>query len=72
MLVARTITPQEVVVVNWDTQSEEGRFRGRVGTVVALTLHPNGQFVAVAGDDDKVEIWDSQAARLLARRRGQT
>lgn len=66
MLVARTITPQEVVVVNWDTQSEEGRFRGRVGTVLALTLHPDGHLVAVAGDDDKVEVWDAQGPKLLA------
>jgi WD40 repeat protein len=60
-LVARTITPQEVVLLDWTEQAEKGRFRGKVGTVTALTLHPEGKLVAVAGDADRVEVWDAVA-----------
>ncbi|MBN9419988.1 hypothetical protein ABS71_03875 [bacterium SCN 62-11] len=64
-LVARTVTPQEVVIVDWVEQAEKGRFRGKVGTVTALTLHPEGRIVAVAGDSDRVEVWDALDAQLL-------
>lgn len=64
-LVARTVTPQEVVIVNWAEQAEIGRFRGKVGTVTALTLHPEGRIVAVAGENDRVEIWDALDARQM-------
>ena len=64
-LVARTVTPQEVVIVDWVEQAEKGRFRGKVGTVTAVTLHPEGRVVAVAGDNDRVEVWDAPDARQL-------
>ena len=64
-LVARTVSPQEVVLLDWSEQAEKGRFRGKVGTVTALTLHPNGSIVAVAGDKDRVEVWDAQASEQL-------
>ncbi len=68
--VARTITPQEVVVLDWDQQHEVGRFRGKVGTVAALTLHPDGQTVAVAGEEGWVEVWQPGGAEPLARWQG--
>ena len=64
-LVARTVSPQEVVVLDWSEQAEKGRFRGKVGTVTALTLHPEGKVVAVAGENERVEVWDSVAVALL-------
>jgi len=65
-LVARTISPQEVVVMDWSEQAEKGRFRGKVGTVQALALHPEGKLVAVAGELDRVEVWDSGSQEMLA------
>lgn len=69
-LVARTITPQEVVVVDWSSQKEVGRFRGQVGTVSALCLHPNGHCVAVTGDQERVQVWDAASGQKLAQREG--
>jgi WD40 repeat protein len=65
-LVARSVTPQEVVVVDWEQQREVGRFRGKVGTVAALALHPDGQTVAVAGEDARVEVWNAATGVLLS------
>lgn len=65
-LVARSITPQEVVLLDWEEKSEKGRFRGKVGTVTALTLHPQGSLVAVAGDLDRVEVWDALTGACVA------
>lgn len=64
-LVARTVTPQEVVLLDWSEQAEKGRFRGKVGTVTALTLHPEGSIVAVAGENDRVEVWNVLSAEKL-------
>ncbi|MBX3168353.1 MAG: hypothetical protein KF760_13125 [Candidatus Eremiobacteraeota bacterium] len=69
-LVARTVSPQEVVLLDWSEQTEKGRFRGKVGTVTALTLHPEGAIVAVAGESDRVEIWNVKAAELLGSYEG--
>lgn len=65
-LVARTVSPQEVVVLDWSEQAEKGRFRGKVGTVTAVSLHPQGQIVAVAGELERVEIWNAVEAQLLS------
>ena len=65
-LVARTVSPQEVVLLDWSEQAERGRFRGKVGTVTALSMHPQGQIVAVAGEADRVEVWDAPASKQLA------
>lgn len=64
-LVARTVSPQGVVLLDWTEQAEKGRFRGKVGTITALTLHPDGAIVAVAGDSDRVEVWDALAAQQV-------
>ncbi|MBT9588519.1 hypothetical protein IV102_34600 [bacterium] len=69
-LVARSVTPQEVAVLNWEEQAEKGRFRGKVGTVTSLTLHPEGRFVAVTGDLARVEVWDAVAGTLAAQCEG--
>jgi WD40 repeat protein len=66
-LVARTVTPQEVVLLNWEEQAEKGRFRGKVGTVTALALHPEGGMVAVTGESERVEVWDAVAGSLVAQ-----
>ena len=65
-LVARTVTPQEVALLDWEEQSEKGRFRGTVGTVSALALHPEGRFVAVTGDAARVEVWDAVEQKRIA------
>ncbi|MBS2039062.1 WD40 repeat domain-containing protein [bacterium] len=65
-LVARTVSPQEVVLLDWAEQAEKGRFRGKVGTVTALSLHPQGQLVAVAGEQDRVEVWNAAESRQVA------
>lgn len=71
-LVARTVSPQEVVLLNWEQQQELGRFRGKVGTVAALCLHPEGQIVAVAGEEARVEIWNAVTGELLSSAEGKT
>ena len=68
--VARTVSPQEVVVLDWEQQHEVGRFRGKVGTVVALALHGDGHTVAVAGEDGWVEVWQPGGQAPLARWEG--
>lgn len=69
-LVARTFSPQEVVLLNWEEQAEKGRFRGKVGTVQALTLDPaSARHVAVAGES--VEVWDALENKLTAAYAGQ-
>lgn len=71
-LVARTVTPQEVVLLDWEQQKEIGRFRGKVGTVAALCLHPEGEIVAVAGEDSRVEVWNAVKNELLSSAEGKT
>lgn len=70
-LVARSVTPQEVALLNWEEHQEVGRFRGKVGTVQALTLHPDGQVVAVSGEENQVEVWNACTSQCLARCSGQ-
>lgn len=71
-LVARSVTPQEVALIDWEQQREVGRFRGKVGTVAALALHPEGQIVAVAGEESRVEVWNAATATLLSSAEAKT
>jgi WD40 repeat protein len=64
--VARSITPQEVVLLDWEKQSSLGRFRSQAGTVMTLALSPCGSLVALAGEEGRVEIWQAEQAQRLA------
>lgn len=65
--VARTISPQEVVVIDWQNRDELGRFRGDVGTVLAVALHPDGDRVAVSGEAGRTEVWSASKVERVAQ-----
>ena len=62
--VARSVTPQEVVLLDWQERTTLARFRSQSGTVMALALSPCGTRVALAGEAGRVEIWDALASQL--------
>jgi eukaryotic-like serine/threonine-protein kinase len=49
---------------------EERTFSGHTGSVFSISVHPNGRWMASAGDDHTVRIWDAESGDMIAKLKG--
>ena len=69
--VARAVSPQEVAVIDWLEHKVLHRFRAQPGNVAAVSLHPDGERVAVLSDHPCVTIWKLSEQVLKIETSGQ-
>lgn len=57
-------------VFNYNTMELVGRMRSYFGGLLCLSWSPDGNFIAVGGEDDLITIWSMVQKRVVARGQG--
>ena len=66
-LAAPTATKEIQVTSRTDWEKQRTFSGGHMGDITALAWSPNGAFLASAGTDRKIILWDTKTQRIVAR-----
>ena len=64
---APTGTREVVVISRSDGERQRSFSGGHLGDITALAWSPNGAFLATAGADRKVILWETKSQKIIAR-----